>query len=444
LNKDDLLKKISDSANSSLQTQSSLLNQTNLLQQISVNETITNSPQDIYSTFPRNILQTFLPQTTISSIKIEYPTSSDFGQTLITLNQKQTLDQQLTYRIAAGFNFPLFVEALQAQYGRLDFVTLQFAQQNYLSLVGGTINGNLTVRGLLNAYGISIDDIVGKTWSLNIGEAAVPLQFSRSNVAVFEIPYQDDGNFYFRDFSDPTNNFITINPTYKQIVITYGNVEIANSDQWTSSYTTVLNNSAVWDSTYTSVTSISANFDSVYTTLNSNSANWNSTYTTVLNNSASWGTGGGGGGINLGVVTNYLSTNNVLLSSANILGTLTVQGSVSTSSNIFVSGFVVSQLPVTNTSLTSYNLSFQDRSDLLIINTATTCNVNILNDSSIGFNTGDQINIARFGSGSVSVSSAAGVTLRSAGSRKNLRDLYSVATVVKLSANDWLLFGDLS
>lgn len=274
MNKDDLLKKISDSANASLLNQNSLSNQPNLLQQISVNETLTNSSQDIYSSFPRNILQTFLPQIAISSIKVEYPVSENYGQTLITLNQKQTPDQQLTYRIAAGFNFPLFVEALQAQYGRLDFVTLQFAQQTYLSLAGGTINGNLTVRGLLNAYGISIDDIVGKTWSLNIGEAAVPLQFTRSNVAMFEIPYQDDGNFYFRDFLDPTNNFITINPTYKQIVITYGNVEIANSNQWTSSYTTVLNNSANWDSTYTSVTSISADFDSVYTTLNSNSAYW--------------------------------------------------------------------------------------------------------------------------------------------------------------------------
>jgi len=54
---------------------------------------------------------------------------------------------------------------------------------------------------------------------------------------------------------------------------------------------------------------------------NSNSRNWSSVYSSVRSNSSTW--------VSLPTVTNYLSTNNVLLSSATILQNLSVVGAMS-------------------------------------------------------------------------------------------------------------------
>lgn len=59
------------------------------------------------------------------------------------------------------------------------------------------------------------------------------------------------------------------------------------------------------------------------------SGNWQSTYLTVSALSASWGQGG----TNLAAVTNYLSTNNVLISGLRVTDNLTVVGSISTLNN---------------------------------------------------------------------------------------------------------------
>jgi len=72
--------------------------------------------------------------------------------------------------------------------------------------------------------------------------------------------------------------------------------------------------SGVWQSTYTTTYANSANWSNSYTTTNANSGNWNSTYNTVNSLSSTWS-----GAINiLPTVTNYLSTNNVLISAATI------------------------------------------------------------------------------------------------------------------------------
>lgn len=73
---------------------------------------------------------------------------------------------------------------------------------------------------------------------------------------------------------------------------------------------------------YFSTPILSANniiFDST-----SNSRNWSSVYTSVRSNSATWGAS-----TSLPTVTNYLSTNNVLLSSATIIQNLSVGGAMS-------------------------------------------------------------------------------------------------------------------
>ena len=105
---------------------------------------------------------------------------------------------------------------------------------------------------------------------------------------------------------------------------------------------------------------------------------------------------------------------------------------------------VVSQIPLVFTELSTYTLSLSNQSDLITINNSLTSFVYIPNDSSVNFGGGSQINITRLGSGTVTVSASPGVTLRSADNRNQLRTQNSTATIVKLSANDWLLFGDIS
>jgi hypothetical protein len=97
-------------------------------------------------------------------------------------------------------------------------------------------------------------------------------------------------------------------------------------------YTNLVANSAAYLSAVDiSFLSVSGNWNSVYSTVNSNSAttwnyqgtdiksltaNWQSTYTTVSSNSATWNNK-----TTLSTVVDYLSTNNVILSSAQIGGT---------------------------------------------------------------------------------------------------------------------------
>jgi hypothetical protein len=103
------------------------------------------------------------------------------------------------------------------------------------------------------------------------------------------------------------------------------------SANWQSTYTTVQNVSTNWNidnSIDLGVRALSGNWESTYSTVQTNSANWNtdnsidlgvrtlsgnweSTYSTVQTNSGTWNTGGG---IQLSTVTNYLSTNTVIMS----------------------------------------------------------------------------------------------------------------------------------
>lgn len=65
---------------------------------------------------------------------------------------------------------------------------------------------------------------------------------------------------------------------------------------------------------------LSGNWQSTFTTVRSESADWESVYTSVASSSASWDAGGN----ILATVGDYLSTNNVLISSATISDTLFV------------------------------------------------------------------------------------------------------------------------
>ena len=124
--------------------------------------------------------------------------------------------------------------------------------------------------------------------------------------------------------------------------------------EWNEAYTTVSDLSSSWNSSYDTVNSLSAGWEatlsSVVDYLSTNdvllssislvdggtSADWNSVYANVNELSAGWQ-------LNpdpILTVTNYLSTNNVLVSSLDITEQLTVAGSISSTSTIYGNLFI--------------------------------------------------------------------------------------------------------
>ena len=145
----------------------------------------------------------------------------------------------------------------------------------------------------------------------------------------------------------------------------------ALSSNWQSTYTTVQSNSASWatdSTTDTGVRALTGNWQGTYTTVQNNSAtawnyqgtdlkalssNWQSAYTTVQSNSASWEESAD----ILPTVTNYLSTNNVRLSSVTITNTLSIS-SVQISTRPTANVFIGDSTTGNNTNNGSHNFVF--------------------------------------------------------------------------------------
>jgi hypothetical protein len=82
-----------------------------------------------------------------------------------------------------------------------------------------------------------------------------------------------------------------------------------------------------------------------------------------------------------------------------------------------------------------------DDSKLVTLNNASPITLTVPLDSSVAFNTGVQINIAQLAAGRITVVGASGVTVSSALGLKT-RTQYSVATLVKIASDSWILAGD--
>jgi hypothetical protein len=61
--------------------------------------------------------------------------------------------------------------------------------------------------------------------------------------------------------------------------------------------------------------------------------------------------------------------------------------------------------------------------------------------SSVNFAIGTQVNVAQQGVGQTTINPTSGVTLRSSAGLK-LRTQYSIATCVKVAADEWYITGD--
>lgn len=131
------------------------------------------------------------------------------------------------------------------------------------------------------------------------------------------------------------NNSTTLASNSSNWQDTYFNFNLVNIP-YADQYTTVTQNSANWGlggDSYTVVSQSSSNWNNTYTSFSNSSGNYDSLLTVVALNSASWEESGD----TLPTVLNYLSTNNVIISSLqginnnlNIVGDLTVTGTIST------------------------------------------------------------------------------------------------------------------
>jgi len=161
---------------------------------------------------------------------------------------------------------------------------------NVLKLTGGTIGGNLTITGNLTATGSSYftNTIFSATSALSVvhvGEG--PAVWVGNNGT------GDIASFYDIDTGVEVLHVGGDNGTFPNVGIKTStpNKTLTVSGEISASNT-------IWDS-------------------NGNSNNWNSVYSRVRTLSSTW--------IDLPTATNYLSTNNVILSSATILDTLSAR-----------------------------------------------------------------------------------------------------------------------
>ena len=93
---------------------------------------------------------------------------------------------------------------------------------------------------------------------------------------------------------------------------------------------------------------------------------------------------------------------------------------------------------------TSYTLQMSDVDKLVTMENSSASTITIPPNSSLAFPVGStRIDIARLGLGSVTIVPGSGVTVRRTASLA-LRLQYSMATLIKIGIDTWLLAGDLA
>lgn len=96
-----------------------------------------------------------------------------------------------------------------------------------------------------------------------------------------------------------------------------------------------------------------------------------------------------------------------------------------------------------DTKISDYTIQVSDAGSAIIINSSSSRTVTIPTNASVPFSIGQRIDIIRYGTGSVTIAPASGVTLNSAESLTNLRQQYSSGTILKTGTDTWVLIGDL-
>jgi hypothetical protein len=98
-------------------------------------------------------------------------------------------------------------------------------------------------------------------------------------------------------------------------------------------------------------------------------------------------------------------------------------------------------LPINSVAVTDYTLALSDAYGL--INAITGMTITVPPNSTVPFPTGSQVLLYRSAVSGVAVTAGAGVTISAAGAADEIASQHSVATLMKLGTDDWVLAGDI-
>lgn len=96
-----------------------------------------------------------------------------------------------------------------------------------------------------------------------------------------------------------------------------------------------------------------------------------------------------------------------------------------------------------NQKTASYTLVLSDVGKVIEVNSASSLSISIPSNSSVPFAAGTTIVVTRRGTGDVTISPVAGVTLRSADGRLKIAKQYAAAACMKIGSDEWLIVGSL-
>lgn len=91
---------------------------------------------------------------------------------------------------------------------------------------------------------------------------------------------------------------------------------------------------------------------------------------------------------------------------------------------------------------TTYTLVLTDVAKVVSLSNAAAITLTVPTNASVAFPIGTQILLYQGGAGQVTVSSSA--TIRSQGSKLKLNGQYSVAGLLKVATDEWVIFGNLT
>jgi len=119
-------------------------------------------------------------------------------------------------------------------------------------------------------------------------------------------------------------------------------------------------------------------------------------------------------------------------------------GNVTVTGNINISGNATWHADFNQQTTGSYVIYSSDDGKVVTMNNASSNIIYIDTNSSTPVSVGTQITIIQVGAGQTSIEPISGaVTIRTTTTRK-LRSQYSVATLLKIATDEWILFGDLA
>jgi hypothetical protein len=98
-------------------------------------------------------------------------------------------------------------------------------------------------------------------------------------------------------------------------------------------------------------------------------------------------------------------------------------------------------LPINTVATTSYTLAQSDAYGL--INATTGMTITVPPFSTAAFPTGSQVLLYRSAVSAVAITAGSGVTINAPGGADEIASRYSIATLLKLGTNEWVLGGDI-